>query len=116
MIRSYGELYQAEFPSPNMVLRTLGDDVATVIDRVTGARYILTKNIGLWTELEENQTEKRILELSQAEWVMSEDNFENGWGYQSYPHCSSCGRGVYRHDAGSWCPFCGKSMKNPFIR
>lgn len=48
-----------------------------------------------------------------AEWVMTLDDFENGWGERIYPHCSNCGRGVYVHDAGSWCPFCGKLMKNP---
>jgi hypothetical protein len=48
-----------------------------------------------------------------AEWIMALDDFENGWGEREYPHCSNCNRGVYRHDAGSWCPFCGKSMKNP---
>lgn len=50
-----------------------------------------------------------------AEWIMSEDDFENGWGYQEYPHCSKCNRGVYRHDAGKWCPFCGSTMKNPMV-
>ena len=48
-----------------------------------------------------------------AEWVMVMDDFENGWGEREYPHCSNCHRGVYRHDAGSYCPFCGKPMKNP---
>jgi len=48
-----------------------------------------------------------------AEWVMTVDDFEDGHGEREYPHCSNCSRGVYRHDAGSWCPFCGKPMKNP---
>lgn len=48
-----------------------------------------------------------------AEWVMSLDDYEDGWGEHEYPHCSRCNRGVYRHDAGSWCPFCGAIMKNP---
>lgn len=48
-----------------------------------------------------------------AEWKMVLDDFDNGYGNREYPHCSKCGRGVYRHDAGSWCPFCGAAMKNP---
>ena len=47
------------------------------------------------------------------EWKMVLDDFEDGNGNREYPHCSNCGRGVYRHDAGSWCPFCGSPMKNP---
>ena len=61
---------------------------------------------------DEFQKEYKELQIS-AEWVMTLDNFENGWGERIYPHCSSCGRGVYAHDAGNWCPFCGKPMKNP---
>ena len=48
-----------------------------------------------------------------AEWVMIENDFENGWGTRMYPHCSKCGRGVYKHDAGKFCPFCGTLIKNP---
>ena len=48
-----------------------------------------------------------------AEWKMVVDDYDEGWGHQKYPHCSNCKRGVYRHDAGSWCPFCGAAMKNP---
>ena len=48
-----------------------------------------------------------------AEWVTVVDDFDDGKGNREYPHCSKCGRGVYRHDAGSWCPFCGAAMKNP---
>lgn len=48
-----------------------------------------------------------------AKWNMVADNYDDGNGEQEYPHCSNCHRGVYRHDAGSWCPFCGAAMKNP---
>ena len=58
-------------------------------------------------------TESRGEESTKAEWIMAEDDYEEGWGFQKYPHCSKCNRGVYRHDAGSFCPFCGTPMKNP---
>ena len=61
---------------------------------------------------DEFQKEYKELQIS-AEWVMTLDNFENGWGERTYPHCSDCSRGVYMHDAGKWCPLCGKPMKNP---
>lgn len=48
-----------------------------------------------------------------AEWVMVVDDFDDGLGNRELPHCSKCGRGVYKHDAGSWCTFCGTPMKNP---
>lgn len=48
-----------------------------------------------------------------ADWIMVIDDFEDGNGNREYPHCSMCNRGVYRHDAGMWCPFCGAAMKNP---
>lgn len=48
-----------------------------------------------------------------AEWVMVLDDFDDGVGIRELPHCSKCGRGVYRHDAGSYCPFCGVNMRNP---
>jgi hypothetical protein len=41
------------------------------------------------------------------------DDFDDGVGNRELPHCSKCHRGVYKHDAGSWCPFCGAAMKNP---
>ena len=61
-------------------------------------------------------TEARTVEartVVYAEWIMAVDDFEDGNGNREYPHCSKCNRGVYRHDAGSWCPFCGADMKNP---
>ena len=48
-----------------------------------------------------------------AEWTMTLDDFDDGFGTRELPHCSKCGRGVYRHDAGLYCPFCGALMKNP---
>lgn len=51
--------------------------------------------------------------IVRAEWKMVVDDFDDGFGDREYPHCTNCHRGVYRHDAGSWCPFCGAAMKNP---
>lgn len=51
--------------------------------------------------------------IVRAEWKMVVDDFDDGFGDREYPHCTNCYRGVYRHDAGSWCPFCGAAMKNP---
>ncbi len=48
-----------------------------------------------------------------AEWKMAIDDFDDGVGNRELPHCSKCGRGVYKHDAGLYCPFCGALMKNP---
>ena len=48
-----------------------------------------------------------------AEWKMTLDDFEDGLGNRELPHCTKCGGGTYRHDAGRWCPFCGSIMKNP---
>ena len=48
-----------------------------------------------------------------AEWKMVIDDFDDGKGNRELPHCSKCNRGVYKHDAGSYCPFCGAIMKNP---
>lgn len=48
-----------------------------------------------------------------AEWKIVIDDFDDGLGNRELPHCTNCGRGVYRHDAGSWCTFCGAAMKNP---
>ena len=48
-----------------------------------------------------------------AEWKMVVDDFDDGVGNRELPHCSKCGRGVYKHDAGLYCPFCGALMKNP---
>ena len=52
-------------------------------------------------------------ELDFAEWNMVHDDFNGGVGNRELPHCSKCGRGVYKHDAGLYCPFCGALMKNP---
>ena len=52
-------------------------------------------------------------EISTAEWKMILDDFDDGLGNRELPHCSKCKRGVYRHDAGLYCPFCGALMKNP---
>ena len=52
-------------------------------------------------------------EIPVAEWKMIVDDFDDGVGNRELPHCSKCGRGVYKHDAGLYCPFCGALMKNP---
>ena len=52
-------------------------------------------------------------EIPIAEWKMVLDDFDDGIGNRELPHCSKCGRGVYKHDAGLYCAFCGAIMKNP---
>lgn len=52
-------------------------------------------------------------ETIQGEWVMVLDDYDDGVGTRELPHCSKCGRGVYRHDAANFCPFCGIPIKNP---
>lgn len=108
-MRNYGKQYLCDFPTPSSVLVWLDNDndFAIIKDKNTDYTYILNKKLGVWTKL--------IEENGYAEWIMSEDDFENGWGYKNYPHCSNCGRGVYKHDAGNYCPFCGKPMKNPKV-
>jgi len=108
MILNYGEAYLCDFPKPDIVLQELNcDDIAIIKDKCTEHKYIINKNLKFWSMLVD------VKEPENAEWVMALDDFENGWGNRKYPHCSNCKRGVYRHDAGSWCPFCGKPMKNP---
>lgn len=58
-------------------------------------------------------TYKIISEIDFAEWKMVLDDFDDGQGNRELPHCSKCNRGVYKHDAGLYCPFCGALMKNP---
>ena len=113
MIRSYGTRYRNEFPNPDVILQTLGNDIAIVKEIVTGYEYIITKELDCWTQVSELARAAVSMLSKDAEWVMSIDDFENGWGEREYPHCTNCHRGVYRHDAGSWCPFCGTAMKNP---
>ena len=108
MLHNYGNQYFGDFPSPDIVLQKINwDDIALIKEKSTEQQYILTKKLGAWTMLVCTK------EDDNAEWVMVMDDFENGWGVREYPHCSNCKRGVYKHDAGSWCPFCGKPMKNP---
>lgn len=54
-----------------------------------------------------------LADIPFAEWLMVIDDYDDGVGSRKLPHCSRCGRGVYNHDAGMWCPFCGAAMKNP---
>ena len=110
MVYHYGTKYRHDFPNPDLVLQTLGKgDVAVIKDVNTEYNYILTKQLHCWTQI----SDATQIATKDAKWVMSLDDFENGWGEREYPHCSNCHSGVYRHDAGSWCPFCGASMKNP---
>lgn len=48
--------------------------------------------------------------MKKTKWIMTLDDFDDGKGEQYYPHCSDCGTGVYKHDAGNFCPFCGTYM------
>lgn len=113
MVRSYGIAYKHDFPNNNVVLQSLGDDIAVIKEIGTEYEYILTKELRCWTQVSNLAQNTAAIETKDAEWIMALDDFENGWGEREYPRCSNCNRGVYRHDAGSWCPFCGKSMKNP---
>ena len=119
MVRSYGTKYRSDFPNPNVISQSLNfDDIAVIKEITTGYSYILTKELRCWTQISELSkiaTPMASIEVKGAEWVMVIDDFENGWGERKYPHCSNCHKGVYKHDAGSWCPFCGKPMKNPMI-
>lgn len=60
-----------------------------------------------------DRKESIYVEIPIAEWKMAVDDFDDGVGNRELPHCSSCGRGVYIHDAGLYCPFCGALMRNP---
>ena len=113
MVRSYGIAHRHDFPNHNVILQSLGNDIAVIKEIGTENEYILAKELHCWTQLSNLAQNAAAMETNDAEWVMALDDFENGWGEREYPHCSNCNRGVYRHDAGSWCPFCGKPMKNP---
>lgn len=65
-----------------------------------------TRIIGKWEGIP-------VVKKVEAEWIMVIDDFEDGKGNREYPHCTNCNKGVYRYDAGNWCPFCGASIKNP---
>lgn len=114
MIRTYGPMYRCDFPHPSTVLETLDvGEIAHAKDMATEYDYIITKELKTWT-LVDNLGHLLVKQIdNEGEWIMAVDDFENGWGEQNYPHCSKCNRGVYRHDAGSWCPFCGTAMRNP---
>ena len=53
---------------------------------------------------------KEYREIVHAKWVISIDDFDDGFGEREYPFCSNCHRGVYRHDAKNYCPNCGAKM------
>ena len=111
MIHNYGARYICDFPEPESVLKLFKNDgdFALIKDKATEYTYILNRKLDVWSKIVEEKD-------NNAEWVMSQDDFENGWGYKDYPHCSNCHRGVYKHDAGNYCPFCGKPMKNPITQ
>ena len=117
MIRSYGTKYIHDFPNPDAISQALDfGDIAVIKEIGTEYNYILTKELRYWTKVSElAQIAAAMVSIAaeDAEWVMALDDFENGWGEREYPRCTNCHRGVYKHDAGSWCPFCGKRMKNP---
>ena len=60
-----------------------------------------------------NFEQKKLESRETAEWKMVVDDFDDGKGERELPHCSKCKRGVYKHDAGKYCPFCGTTMINP---
>ena len=60
-----------------------------------------------------NFEQKKLENRETAEWKMVVDDFDDGKGERELPHCSKCKRGVYKHDAGKYCPFCGATMINP---
>lgn len=60
-----------------------------------------------------NFEQKKLESRETAEWKMVVDDFDDGKEERELPHCSKCKRGVYRHDAGKYCPFCGATMINP---
>lgn len=45
-----------------------------------------------------------------AKWIVSKDDFDDGFGERDYPFCSNCHTGVYKHDAKYYCPNCGAKM------
>ena len=56
-----------------------------------------------------------LADIHLAEWKMVLDDFDDDVGNRETPHCTNCNRGVYKHDAGLYCPFCGSIMKNPIV-
>lgn len=60
--------------------------------------------------------ESKIKDIIHAQWEEVLDDFDDGNGERMYPHCSNCHRGVYRHDADRWCPFCGADMSDKMMR
>ena len=60
-----------------------------------------------------NFEQKKLESRETTEWKMVVDDFDDGKGERELPHCSKCKRGVYKHDAGKYCPFCGVTMINP---
>ena len=60
-----------------------------------------------------NFEQKKLESSETAEWKMVVDDFDDGKGERELPHCSKCKKGMYKHDAGKYCPFCGATMINP---
>lgn len=109
---NYGVAHRPDFPNPDDVVSRLDHgEIAIIQEEGTNEYYVLLKPLLAWTK----GSIIASAMAKEAEWVMSIDDFENGWGYREYPFCSNCHRGVYKHDAGKWCPFCGKTMKNPMV-
>ena len=100
----------AEFPTIEEAHSKLEDaDIGIAKDAVADYNYFLTNNMSSWIRV---YLDPESLEGS---WEMVIDDFENGWGNRLYPRCSKCYKGVYKHDAGKYCPFCGSKMKNPMV-
>jgi hypothetical protein len=53
MIRSYGVKYCHDFPNPDVILQTLGNDIAVIKEIGTECEFILTKELHCWTQISE---------------------------------------------------------------
>ena len=115
MIRSYGAKYRCDFPDPDVVVQELNiGDIATIKEIDTEYNYILTKELRYWTKisgLAQIASAMVSVAAENAEWLTIDE--EDNWLADEYVRCSNCNRGVHIHYAGSWCTFCGKTMKNP---
>ena len=117
MIRSYGTKYRHDFPNPDVVSQTLESyDIAVIKEIGTEYQYILTKELRYWTQISElAQVAAAMVSVAakDAEWIPID--FADNWLEDEYFRCSNCNKTVHVNYAGSWCTFCGKTMKNPMI-
>ena len=113
--------YLGEFIHVRQLIEDFYVDDFLAIDLKTNELcYVLSKEIkgvggGISYQVYsiKNREEAIYGEIPIAEWKLVADDFDDGYGTRELPHCTKCGRGVYKHDAGLYCPFCGALMKNP---